>query len=140
MSINNQLSDLASPPEFDTHAKIVEADPKPVSVLAINSGSSSLRFTLFKTGESLAPILTGKFERNDWPRYPRASRQGCQHGRVRYRTLAFVRATVGFHPIAKPLLPVQNDHPHPRESRCFRFLQLESAKTPTGKKTISNAP
>ena len=50
-----------------THAKIVEAGRKPFSVLAINSGSSSLRFTLFKTGESLGPILTGKFERIGLP-------------------------------------------------------------------------
>lgn len=46
-----------------THAKIVDTERKPFSILAINSGSSSLRFTLFKAGESLAPILTGKFER-----------------------------------------------------------------------------
>src|SRR6266542_1283369 len=33
------------------------------SVLAINSGSSSLRFALFKVGESLSRILIGKFDR-----------------------------------------------------------------------------
>ena len=33
------------------------------SVLTINSGSSSLRFALFKVGESLPQILIGKFER-----------------------------------------------------------------------------
>jgi acetate kinase len=33
------------------------------SVLTINSGSSSLRFALFKAGESLPQILIGKFER-----------------------------------------------------------------------------
>ena len=33
------------------------------SILAINSGSSSLRFALFKVGESLPPILIGKFDR-----------------------------------------------------------------------------
>ena len=63
MTIGHQLSDSASPAELATHAKIVEAGRKPFSVLAINSGSSSLRFTLFKADESLAPILTGKFER-----------------------------------------------------------------------------
>ena len=67
MPVNNQLSDSASPAELAAHAKIVEAGPKPFSVLAINSGSSSLRFTLFKTGESLAQILTGKFERIGLP-------------------------------------------------------------------------
>lgn len=45
----------------------MEAGRKPFSVLAINTGSSSLRFTLFKTGESLAPILTGKFDRIGLP-------------------------------------------------------------------------
>lgn len=57
----------ASPAELASHAKTVEAGRKPLSVLAINSGSSSLRFTLFKTGESLARILTGKFERIGLP-------------------------------------------------------------------------
>src|SRR3989442_2453947 len=33
------------------------------SVLTINSGSSSLRFALFKLGESLSQILIGKFDR-----------------------------------------------------------------------------
>ncbi len=37
------------------------------SVLAINSGSSSLRFALFKVGESLPLILAGKFERVGLP-------------------------------------------------------------------------
>ena len=37
------------------------------SVLAINSGSSSLRFALFKVGESLPLILAGKFERIGLP-------------------------------------------------------------------------
>ena len=67
MSINHQLSDSASSAERATHAKAVEAGHKPFSVLALNSGSSSLRFTLFKTGESLAQILTGKFERIGLP-------------------------------------------------------------------------
>ena len=67
MSINPQLSDSASPAELATRAKTLEAGRKPFSVLAINSGSSSLRFTFFKTGESLAPILTGKFERIGLP-------------------------------------------------------------------------
>jgi len=49
------------------HAKTVEASRKPFSGLAINSGSSSLRFTLFKTGESLPQILTGKFDRIGLP-------------------------------------------------------------------------
>ncbi len=67
MTIGHQLSDSGSPAELATHARIVEAVRKPFAVLAINSGSSSLRFTLFKTGESLAPILTGKFERIGLP-------------------------------------------------------------------------
>jgi acetate kinase len=37
------------------------------SVLTINSGSSSLRFALFKVGESLPQILIGKFERIGLP-------------------------------------------------------------------------
>src|SRR6059036_599553 len=37
------------------------------SVMAINSGSSSLRFALFKAGESLPQILTGKFDRIGFP-------------------------------------------------------------------------
>lgn len=67
MSINHQLSDSASPAELATHANTVGAGRKPFSVLAINSGSSSLRFTLFKTGELLAQLLTGKFERIGLP-------------------------------------------------------------------------
>src|SRR5437667_3639637 len=37
------------------------------SILAINSGSSSLRFALFKVDESLPPILIGKFDRIGFP-------------------------------------------------------------------------
>src|SRR5216117_889781 len=37
------------------------------SILAINSGSSSLRFALFKVGESLPPILIVKFDRIGFP-------------------------------------------------------------------------
>ena len=37
------------------------------SILAINSGSSSLRFALFKVGESLPQILIGKFDRIGFP-------------------------------------------------------------------------
>jgi len=37
------------------------------SILAINSGSSSLRFALFEVGESLPPILIGKFDRIGFP-------------------------------------------------------------------------
>src|SRR6185295_1988913 len=36
-------------------------------VLAINSGSSSLRFALFKVGKSLPQILNGKFDRIGFP-------------------------------------------------------------------------
>jgi acetate kinase len=36
-------------------------------ILSINSGSSSLRFALFKAGELLPPILTGKFDRIGLP-------------------------------------------------------------------------
>ena len=36
-------------------------------VLIINSGSSSLRFALFKAGESLPQILIGKFDRIGLP-------------------------------------------------------------------------
>ena len=67
MPVNNQLRDSASPVELAAHAKTVEAGRKPFSVLTINCGSSSLRFALFKTGESLAQILTGKFERIGLP-------------------------------------------------------------------------
>lgn len=44
-----------------------ELGRKPVYVLAINSGSSSLRFALFISGEALTPILVGKFERIGLP-------------------------------------------------------------------------
>ncbi len=37
------------------------------SILTINSGSSSLRFALFKGGDSPAHILSGKFERIGLP-------------------------------------------------------------------------
>jgi len=37
------------------------------SILAINSGSSSLRFALFEVGESLPQILIGKFDRIGFP-------------------------------------------------------------------------
>jgi acetate kinase len=37
------------------------------SILSINSGSSSLRFSLFKAGESLPHILSGKFDRIGLP-------------------------------------------------------------------------
>ena len=37
------------------------------SVLAINSGSSTLRCALFKVGELLLQILTGKFDRVRFP-------------------------------------------------------------------------
>src|SRR5438128_1193853 len=37
------------------------------SVLTINSGSSSLRFALFKAGESLPQVLLGKFDRIGLP-------------------------------------------------------------------------
>jgi acetate kinase len=37
------------------------------SILVINSGSSSLRFALFKLGETLSPILLGKFDRIELP-------------------------------------------------------------------------
>src|SRR5258707_11333304 len=37
------------------------------SVLAINSGSSSLRFALFKVGEALSRTLNGKFDRIGLP-------------------------------------------------------------------------
>lgn len=60
-------SDSASPGELATHARIVAAGRRPLSVLAINSGSSSLRFALLEAGESLTPILTGKFERIGLP-------------------------------------------------------------------------
>ena len=46
MSINNQLRDSVSPAELAIHAKTVEASRKPFSVLAINGGSSSIRFAL----------------------------------------------------------------------------------------------
>jgi len=63
MPITSRLRDSANQAKLATRAKSVEAGREPLSVLAINSGSSSLRFALFKAGESLAQILTGKFER-----------------------------------------------------------------------------
>ena len=46
MPINNQLRDSVSPAELATHAKTVEASRKPFSALAIDGGSSSIRFAL----------------------------------------------------------------------------------------------
>ena len=63
MSINNQLRDSASPAELATHAKTVEASRKPFSVLAINGGSSSIRFALYEEGEPLRRRLDGKVDR-----------------------------------------------------------------------------
>ena len=63
MPINDQLRDSASPAELATHAKTVEASREPFSVLTINGGSSSIRFALYETGESLAAAADGKVDR-----------------------------------------------------------------------------
>lgn len=58
----NKISNLAKPNKTAPVEKNMTAGRR-TSILAINSGSSSLRFTLFTSGESLVPILAGKFER-----------------------------------------------------------------------------
>ena len=63
MPINNQLTDSASPVELAAHAKTVEASHEPFSVLTINSGSSSIRFAVYDTGETPQRRLDGKIDR-----------------------------------------------------------------------------
>ncbi len=63
MSIDNQSRDSASPAQSATHAKTVEASREPLSVLAINGGSSSIRFALYAEGEPLRRRLVGKVDR-----------------------------------------------------------------------------
>lgn len=65
------------------------------SVMTINSGSSNLRFALFRVGESLAQILTGKFDRIGLPISTPCSTtrsrawQSCCLSRVATRRRAF---------------------------------------------------
>lgn len=63
MPINDQLRDSASTAELATHAKTVEASHKPLSVLAINGCSSSIRFALYEEGDPLWRRLDGKVDR-----------------------------------------------------------------------------
>ncbi|MGL5018741.1 MAG: acetate/propionate family kinase [Luteolibacter sp.] len=67
MPIHYPLTNPVSTRELSNDTINVEAGRKSFSVLAINSGSSSLRFALFEAGESFAPILTGKFDRIGLP-------------------------------------------------------------------------
>ncbi|CAN5751889.1 acetate/propionate family kinase [soil metagenome] len=63
MPINDQLSDSARSAESATHAKTVETNREPFSVLTINGGSSSIRFALYQVGEPLKRGLYGKVDR-----------------------------------------------------------------------------
>jgi len=63
MPINHQLKSSASPVELATRAKTVEASREPLSLLAINGGSSSIRFALYEELEPLRRRLVGKVDR-----------------------------------------------------------------------------
>ena len=63
MPTNNQLSGSASPGALTTHAKPVEASPESCSLLAINGGSSSIRFALYEKDEPLRRLLDGRVDR-----------------------------------------------------------------------------
>ncbi len=63
MSINNHLIGSASQAELANDTKTVKASLEPFSVLAINGGSSSIRFALYEEGELLRWRLAGKVDR-----------------------------------------------------------------------------
>ena len=63
MPINNQLRDSAGPGALTTHAKPVEANRESFSLLAINGGSSTIRFALYEEDEPQRRLLDGKVDR-----------------------------------------------------------------------------
>jgi acetate kinase len=63
MPIKNQLRGSASPAEAATRVKTVEASRESCFLLAINGGSSSIRFALYDEGEPLRRLLDGKLDR-----------------------------------------------------------------------------
>jgi acetate kinase len=63
MPIKNQLRGSASPAESATRVKTVEASRESCFLLAINGGSSSIRFALYDEGEPLRRLLDGKLDR-----------------------------------------------------------------------------
>ena len=63
MTINKQLRGSASPVELATQAKTVEASRESFSLLTINGGSSSIKFTLYQAGGALERGLYGKIDR-----------------------------------------------------------------------------
>jgi acetate kinase len=63
MPINQQLKSSASPVELAACANTVEASREPLSLLAINGGSSSIRFALYEEVEPLRRRLAGKVDR-----------------------------------------------------------------------------
>jgi len=54
---------LANPVEATTHVKAVEERRGSRSLLAINGGSSSVRFALYEEGEPVRRVMDGKLER-----------------------------------------------------------------------------
>jgi acetate kinase len=63
MPIKNHLRGSASPAESATRVKAVEASRESCSLLAINGGSSSIRFALYDEREPLRRLLDGKLDR-----------------------------------------------------------------------------
>ena len=63
MPINNPLTDSASPVDLATPGKTLGASSELFSILAINGGSSSIRFALYEAGEPLRRRLDGKVDR-----------------------------------------------------------------------------
>jgi len=61
--MSHQLKSSASPVESATRAKTVEANRELLSLLAINGGSSSIRFALYEEVEPLRRRLVGKVDR-----------------------------------------------------------------------------
>ncbi|MEO6755196.1 MAG: acetate/propionate family kinase [Opitutus sp.] len=63
MPITRQSKGSASPAELATRDKSVETSREPSSLLAINGGSSSIRFALYEEVEPLRRRLVGKVDR-----------------------------------------------------------------------------
>lgn len=57
MPINDQVRDSVSPINLVGQTTTVETSGQPISVLTINFGSPSIRFALFKEGDSLRHCL-----------------------------------------------------------------------------------
>ena len=63
MPIKNLVSHSASPAALSEHAKTAEPNRDPFSVLAVNGGSSSIKFALYNLSEPLRRRLDGKVDR-----------------------------------------------------------------------------